>query len=93
MRMQNLYFITIDDEYTVCFFSDTRRFIKVNKEGKCLVEAIAKGLTYHEIENDITISEDKYESYKEKLYSLANYTLNGKEIFQKKTIEKKIKKY
>jgi len=80
--MDNLHFISIDSETTVIFFPDTKRFIKVNKGGHHLVRAISNDIPYHDISNDLNISVEDYEVYKEKIYSLANCTRNGKNIFR-----------
>lgn len=82
MNMEKFHFITIDDDNAVCFFTDTKRFIKVNNAGRYLAEIIAKNISYEEVCKCVNISKDEFELYKEKIYSLANCTVDNQETFR-----------
>lgn len=67
--MVNVHFISLDETYSIAFFPNTRKYFKVNSNGRYLIEAICNNMSYEDLKMQISIDKNFFTDYQGKVES------------------------
>lgn len=67
--MNHPYFIELDNEHAIAFFTDSCRFFQTNQNGRTLIEAIAAGESFETVSQKLPVTEEQFHSYQKTISS------------------------